>query len=227
MSIAFDLYGTLVDIRTDEESPRFRKKFTRFLKKSGRECEFFLRYREEIKKHEEEEIDLVLVFEAVLNCSAEEARNIMKAYRRFSRRKLRLYPHVRSMLTELKRRGAKVYLISNAQNAFTMDELVALKIKPFFDGIALSSDYAVKKPSAVFFQRAMDCFSVTANETVYVGNDVACDMIGSSSVGMRSVYIRTNISPQEDTVLRACEIAEYGTNRHKKLKAYLLKMLSV
>ncbi|MGN1235633.1 MAG: HAD family hydrolase [Christensenellaceae bacterium] len=230
-NVAFDLYGTLVDIRTEEWSEAFREAFVSYLVRTlGEGEDFFFRYEAALRAAqgtEEEEVDLLPLFADVLALDRERARLVMRAYRTLSRKKLRTYPQMKELLRELRAQRTGVYLLSNAQSAFTMDELESLGLAECFDGIALSSDYGFKKPSKAFFEGAMRSLGILPQETVYVGNEIRCDLVGSTGVGMRCVYIRSELSPREDTIESALRIAEFATDSHDELKRYLIKITSV
>ena len=50
------------------------------------------------------------------------------------------------LLDTLKAKGKKIFLLSNAQRSFTMNEMNMLGLTPYFDGIFISSDREVSKP---------------------------------------------------------------------------------
>lgn len=47
------------------------------------------------------------------------------------------------------------------------------------------------KPSAVFFQAALDALGVSADETMVVGDDLLTDIEGAKAMGMRSALVHT------------------------------------
>ena len=127
------------------------------------------------------------------------------------------------MLRELKERGAGVYLVSNAQSCFTLDELRATELYDCFDGILISSDVGVKKPSVKIFELAFDRFGISADNSVYVGNDMRDDILGASGAGMKTVYIKTVQSGSYPEL----EIPEptYTVNNHREMKELLLSLI--
>lgn len=230
----FDLYGTLVDIRTDETSPRFKK---RFLKKCGSlfgTADFFGEYARRTedaqKSCEYAEPDVLKIFSDIAEVggntiSSEEALYATKIFRKFSRSRLKLYPGVKGLLSSIKRRGAKIYILSNAQSCFTLEEIKKLGLDKFADGIELSSDFGYKKPSEKFFAYFIDKYSADVKRAVYIGNDISSDVVGAKGVGLTSVYIHTAISPRADSLEKAEKVAAYATDSHKKLKKLLLSLV--
>lgn len=207
----FDLYGTLVDIRTDENNPALWDKLGEIYWAYGAEYapgELWKTYglleNEEKRKQtvENEEIDITGIFAKLyhskgIDCSKELARMTAITFRAMSRSRLNLYDGVLDVLEKLKRRGKGIYLLSNAQTDFTRPEISMLGIERYFDGIFISSEQGVKKPSDAFFEKLMKTYGLNAKESVMIGNDELADIAGANRVGMDSLYIHTSISPQE------------------------------
>jgi putative hydrolase of the HAD superfamily len=200
-AVLFDLYGTLINIRTDEENDKFwknvalntnqYKKFTPALLKK----EYLkLCYKYSIVK---EEIELLDVFKELYEVNEEEAREIALAFRGLSTKYIKLYRGVKKLLTSLKEQGFKVYLLSNAQEVFTLPELDKLELTPYFDGIAISSKYGVKKPNKEFYKRAIEEFGLDYS-VMMVGNDHECDVLPALELGLKSVFIETNLTPRNN-----------------------------
>lgn len=106
----------------------------------------------------------------------------------------------RAMSTEYIRlyEGTKLYLLSNAQKIFVEPEMKALGIYDCFDGILISSEAGIKKPEAGFFQMLLDRYSISKDTAVMIGNDGICDIAGAKKAGFDTVYIHSNLSPEED-----------------------------
>lgn len=202
MNFLFDLYGTLADIKTDEEMQSLWYGFAWLLGESDIQ-KVRDEYLEICKKHADArahkfvEFDLLHVFEEMVEsrgADKEKAKILAREFRLLSRQKLRLFPYVVEILKGLKERGAGVYLVSNAQACFTKDELDELCITPLFDGILISSDAGVKKPDPAIFDIAFEKFNLNKNECFYVGNDLHDDVLGAKGAGLKTVYIETEQS---------------------------------
>ena len=202
MNFLFDLYGTLADIKTDEEMQSLWFGFSWLLGESDTqkvkdEYHAICKRLSEKRAHKFVEFDLLRVFEEMLSnrgADKSKAMTLAREFRLLSRQKLRLFPCVAEILAGLKKRGAGVYLVSNAQACFTLDELDELGITPLFDGILISSDAGVKKPDTEIFIIAFDKFSLDGDECFYVGNDLHDDVLGAKSAGLKTVYIETEQS---------------------------------
>lgn len=205
----FDLYGTLVDIRTDEESPLFWERFCHYCRFLGMHCradtlrETYLRLCREAEAAMgggDAEIDLAAVWPRLgaafgQTLTAEDCRRMALTFRALSLRRLGLYPGAAEVLDELRRRGKRVVLLSNAQRCFTQPELWSLGLYNRFDRILLSGDAGVKKPSPAFFG-LLAGLGCRAEDSLMVGNDPVCDCAGAAAAGMDSAFIHTAQSPK-------------------------------
>ena len=229
----FDIYGTLVDIGTDEDSETFREAFQRYFHQvCEREIDFWGPYEQLTHECKQPygEIDFIAIVKRIaanagLIFSDETAWEIAAHYRELSRSRLLTYPGVSTMLEEIRRRGGNLYILSNAQASFTLKELEELQLVQYFDGIELSSDFGEKKPSPAFFRHILKKYALDSSECIYLGNDFACDILSSKAAGMKAAYIRSNISPAEDDFARARETADFATDDYSRLIAYLLGLL--
>lgn len=224
----FDLYGTLADIRTDEQNPKFRKIIARRFYKKFAVADFWSDYErlcEEACKGRFCEIDLFEVFKRLTGgASDERVQKECDFFRKKSRSRLRLYRGASKLLFNLKKRGAGVYLLSNAQRCFTVGELKKLKILSMFDGVILSSEEGKKKPCAEIFEAAVNRFGISAGGAVYVGNDFSADVLGAKSVGLNTAYISSNLSPRGDDLKKISGVADFVCSDFGALSRYLIKI---
>lgn len=210
----FDLYGTLVDIHTDEEQTAMWEKLVAFFGESGAEYEpgeLKKRYCELVTVQEDAlaiasgvprrvvEIKLEDVFQKLFaekgaEVSKEHICEVGLYFRNVSTEYIKLFPGVKELLLRLREAGKGVYLLSNAQRIFTEPEMRDLEIYDLFDGILYSSDAGVKKPSPLFFDALMKQYGLIKEESVMIGNDCNADIAGAHDYGLASMYVHTNQS---------------------------------
>lgn len=106
--------------------------------------------------------------------------------RGISRRRLRLYPHVRQVLDILRERFP-LALVTDAQSAYARGELHKVGLLEYFDPIIVSGDFGYRKPDRRLFQSALAGMGVAAAHALYVGNDMHRDIYGAREAGMRTV----------------------------------------
>lgn len=224
----FDLYGTLVDIHTDEaRSALWRAMAGRFAAEGAgyepqalREAYHRLCAAEESAMKSaapggEAEIDISAVFAGLYaekGVVADEALigRTAAAFRRLSTTHLRRYAGAEELLRTLRRQGSLVILLSNAQRLFTAPELEHLELTELFDGIFLSSDYGCKKPDGRFFAAPLTQFGLKPSDCLMIGNDPVCDAWGANRAGMDCVYIRSALSPGPEGACPPCAVRLKG-----------------
>ncbi|MBQ1632356.1 MAG: HAD family hydrolase [Clostridia bacterium] len=206
----FDLYGTLADICTDERPAVFWKGAARDAETFGAQytdetlrraylalCQDEVHLRAQALPGVPEpyiEPELLHVFERLLRehgADDAHAQSFAKAFRRRSTLWLKPMPHALMTLDALKKAGARVFLLSNAQSCFTLDELRALELFDRFDGILLSSDAGMKKPYRGLFELLLERYAIPRQTAVMIGNDVAADVGGAHAAGLSSFYYHT------------------------------------
>lgn len=211
-NIVFDLYGTLVDIHTDEEKDSVWETMSWFyrlhrvnmspfkLKKKYHQliCEMEDELKKEMGEESWPEIDLVAVFQKIFEesnvfCDQTLAQQTTCLFRAASLEKLCLYEGVEDLLKDLKKAGKKIYLLTNAQKVFTEKELEYLEIKELFDGIVYSSEEKVRKPDRKFFDYLIERYRLKKDETVMIGNDAVCDLKGALNASLSAIYLKSNI----------------------------------
>ena len=208
----FDLYGTLVDIHTDEEKDALWEDLARELKRQGvtaRPEQLREQYTQGVRELEARdraargpgaEIDLEPVFRGMLEAGgkpapAERVRDFARFFRMASLEKLRLFPGAAELLIAIRGAGKHAYLLSNAQSLFTRPELDTLGLTELFDGILLSSEVGYKKPDPKFYRAMLEKYSLDPARTVMIGNDDEADCRGAAAVGLDSCYVSTEQSP--------------------------------
>ena len=212
-NFVFDLYGTLLDIRTNEEKYTLWKKMSEIYGAYGA-VYTPMELKKEFRRLERKlvsalpacgEPDLRLVFaglfeEKGVGCDASLVRSMAVTFRALSRNKLCVYEHVHETLQELRKCGKGVYLLSNAQTDFTRPEIAMTGLEDCFDGILISSEEGFKKPTPQFYEKLFSAYGLQPAECLMVGNDETSDIAGAIAAGMDSLYIHTEISPAIESV---------------------------
>ena len=233
----FDLYGTLVDIRTDETLPQLWAELAVWYRKHGADYtpdalqNAYFRIVRQMENPETSlrndaheahpEIQLELAFRTLyrekgIDASMELSVRTGELFRRGSIEYIRLYSGAVELLKALRANGQGVWLLSNAQHIFTVPELQTLGIEALFDGIYLSSDYGCKKPDRRFFEVPLRERGIKPESAIMIGNDGVCDIQGARSVGLSTLYIHSNLSPEEpmpeaDYVLKEMDLHRVRT----------------
>lgn len=230
MNFIFDLYGTLIDIWTDESGEDFWRGVCSLLSLDGDGWQTlksqYSSLCAEKKRDKFHEIDLSEVFSEIIasHDAKISANELATAFRRLSMKRIGLFPAVKETLETLHTLGAGVYLVSNAQSCFTRAELGASGLLGSFDGVILSSEVGVKKPSERIFELAFARFGITPGNSYYVGNDLYDDVYGASRVGIKTVYIKTEQSGEHEKA--DLPSPDYVAADHYELSKILISLAS-
>ncbi len=203
----FDLYGTLIDIRTDENDPELWFKTAIFMGENGApyrpeelKTEYEAAVREELGQPSEDpavcsvEISVERIFAKLyrlkgIEADPERVRQTCIFFRISSMKRFRLFPGVKEQLKELREKGAGLYLLTNAQRVFTEKEIGILGLEPYFDGILMSSDHGFRKPDQRFYRLLFDTFGIDPSESVMIGDDRTSDIYGGQCAGMAVFHV--------------------------------------
>jgi HAD superfamily hydrolase (TIGR01662 family) len=93
---------------------------------------------------------------------------------------------VRRVLPELKQAGYTMAVISNRDRPF-QEVLDSHGLSEFFDFSLAGGDVDIYKPEPGIFEHALKRANLTAQETVYVGDNYFADVIGSRRAGLQPV----------------------------------------
>lgn len=211
--IIFDLYGTLVDIHT-EETERVWEKTALYFGFYGAHYtpeELKAAFREELKRREAsagqtyecfpdipaEQVMATLFQAAGVTQNADQLGfHAAQLFRISSMEYIRLYPYIPEALAALRNKGCRLWLLSNAQRVFTAYELRLLGLEASFDGIFISSDYGCRKPDSRFFRALLDGRQLDRHKCLMIGNDRHTDIAGAQAVGLDTVYLHTGLTPE-------------------------------
>ncbi len=207
----FDLYGTLVDINTDENSHLLFEKLSLFYSYKGANyssSDLKNTYIHLVDNKLKSIIDtnfpdfnIEIIFEELFNKkgifpSEDTVRDTAQIFRILSLNKLSLYNGVIELLEALKAKNKNIYLLSNAQRVFTFYEMKLLGIDKYFDGILFSSDFCVCKPDKLFYSSLIEKYNLNPFESIMIGNDYTCDIQGAKEINLNTLYIHSNLSPE-------------------------------
>jgi len=201
-NIFFDLYGTLIDIKTDDHKPEIFYNLARYLNYEGIKIEsdlFQSRFEECIKRQllvsteKYPDVDIKKAFYEAIASFGYNACDyildfIMKIYRSLSIIEFKVFDDVHSVLSNLKK-DFKLGLISDAQTDFLYKEISILSLDSYFYSVTHSSPLGFRKPDERIFKIALDKHNAKANESVYIGDSIKRD-VGSKKVGMLFILIK-------------------------------------
>lgn len=196
-AVLFDVYGTLVDIHTNEHRDDVFDSLSRFLEYRrvfipGRELKelYFDHINQQIARSRERhpEVDVTRAFGHVLRERGRTTDRYLsmlttQLYRSLCRERIRLYDETFWTLTEF-RKQYRLGIVTDAQRVFCKPELRTLRLENFFDALVISSDYGFRKPDPRLFHIALAALDVPASEAAYIGNKYETDLVGAKEADL-------------------------------------------
>jgi putative hydrolase of the HAD superfamily len=210
--IFFDLYGTLIDILTDEYDLRVYSTLSQYLSYHLVRVDpekLRTTYFEEIQDHLNQnkepypEVDLYQVFSNIMyrygnrEYSKDRITDTAMLFRSLTMRHFDIFAGLYEVLTSLAEKY-ELGIISDAQWIFAEPEMEMLNLTPFFKITVLSSRIGIKKPDARLFHIAMERMRVRPEESVYIGDNPQKDMEGAKKAGMRFILMGSGWKANSD-----------------------------
>ena len=210
--IFFDLYGTLIDILTDENDPWVYSTLSRYLsyhdvKIPPKELKktYFEDIQSQLKQSNETrpEVDVYKIFSNMMHrygnktYSKSAIVDTAVLFRSLTMRRFEVFQGVYEVLESLLEKY-ELSLISDAQWVFTEPEMAMLGLTPFFKFRILSSRFGFKKPDVRLFDMAMKKLMINPEESVYIGDNPQKDLVGAKKAGMTFILFRSEYKPYND-----------------------------
>jgi putative hydrolase of the HAD superfamily len=211
-AIFFDLYGTLINILTDEQDPGVYSILSRYLSYRGirispKELKktYFEDVQSQLRKGDETypEVDVYKVFSNMMhrygnrNYPKSAVVDTARLFRSLTMRRFEVFQGVHEVLTSLVQRY-KLAIISDAQWVFTEPEMAILGLTQFFKLRILSSRFGFKKPDVRLFDMAVKRLMAHTEECVYIGDNLQKDLAGAKNAGMTFILFRSESRPDDD-----------------------------
>ncbi len=208
----FDLYGTLIDIRSDEHRDETWIKWLEVLDEKGIlhpsfkqfRDDFFAMdqaYREMPTPFERPEIDVLDVY-ADLFCryrnapiDADMLFEVGHQFREASIVYRKLFPGVVEFLKKLHELGKGVYILSNAQRSYTLYEIQLFGLDRLVDDYLISSDYKCMKPDKAFYTAIVEKHNLDRSKTVMLGDSRVNDYEGGLRSGLNAIWLSGENDP--------------------------------
>jgi putative hydrolase of the HAD superfamily len=102
------------------------------------------------------------------------------------------FPCLFEMLDVLKQQGYLLGIISNGRGEFQTRSIFGLGIQDYFDTILISELEQLRKPQPEIFYRAMNRLGVSAQNSIFVGDNPEADILGAKNAGMQAIWKRSS-----------------------------------
>ena len=200
----FSFYNTLAEVKLDLESRTLWEKlsvycgiFDYHLDAESLRQKFFSELEKSQEKNADtpyyepnyEDILLRLFHSKKLKGKNKTPKDIGRFFHLLASEELVLLPQVKKTLENLKKQDKTIYLLANAQKSFVKDELRYFGIKDYFDGIYVSSDYSVRKPSAAFFSQIINENKLEKKKSLFIGSHFETDLLPAKKMGYATCLV--------------------------------------
>jgi len=99
-------------------------------------------------------------------------------------------------LQELRNRGIRLALVSNASTA-EVSGWAASPLAPLFDVVVFSCECGARKPEPAIYEQALQQLELTGQQCLFVGDGGSDEHRGAHASGMSPVLLTYHLTPQE------------------------------
>lgn len=117
-----------------------------------------------------------------------------------------LYEDTFAVLDELKGKYQLVLLTNGSPSLQNLKLEITPEIPPYFDHIIISGDFGKGKPDVSLFEYMMEKAGISADEGIMVGDNLNTDILGSSRIGMKNVWINREGNKNNSEVTPTYEV---------------------
>ena len=117
------------------------------------------------------------------------ATAIARDYAGRRRETMRLFPDALGCLTELRRQGVPLALVTNGDAVQQRDKIERHGLARYFDTIVIEGEFGVGKPEAAVYRQALRALEATPAEAWMVGDHLVFDVDAPQQLGLRGVWV--------------------------------------
>ena len=192
-AVIFDLDNTLLDFMTMKKEAVMSAISS--MKEAGLDIDVDTSYKEIMDIYEVDGWENQLVFDKFLKNKLGYINNKylaagIVAYRRAKEANLKAYPNVKRTLNHLLDNNIKLAIVSDAPSREAWMRIYYLGLHHFFETVITFDDSGERKPSPAPFELALGRLNLSNDEVLMVGDWPERDMVGASSVGIKTIFAK-------------------------------------
>ncbi len=129
--------------------------------------------------------------------------------------KIATYPEVPDVLEQLKQRGFRLIIVTNARREFVELELEKAEIESYFEHVFSStSDFGMVKKNVNLYRTVCKILEISPQEMVHVGDDQNFDFAVPKRLGILSFHLDRSGKNKGALVIHSLEELETKLERH-------------
>ncbi len=208
----FDFYGTIADVKFEKDDAVIWNKLCQFMAYQNAQCDpdtlkaaFEKAEKKQRSRYSEEDypsVDILDVFTKLYMDRGVKAKpRLIKdtayLYRSLQIKSIGLNDGIKESLTALKNDGKRLYLLVNGQEEFVKAEIGLLGLEGLFEGIYVSSDFHMSKPSPKFLKKLLKDQELNEKKTLVIGTQYVEDIKCANKVGVDSLFMLTDATDKK------------------------------
>ncbi|MDM8519931.1 HAD family hydrolase [Anaerolineales bacterium HSG6] len=238
--VIFDIYKTLIELKTDEDELKTYQFLSIWLSYHGLQvtpAELLALYQSITKRmvlanpEPYPDIEIGDVFAEIISTVAKDGQSDVKPedmallFRIFTTKSVKIYPEVIPMLESLHKK-VRLAILSNTQRLFTIPELKHFGLAKYFEYILFSSDVKAAKPTPKIFKRLLTDMQIQPESAIFVGDNLFDDIWGAQSIGLQTIWIdRNDARPFPAKLKHPTPTKRVDENSYHNLAEIILGML--
>jgi putative hydrolase of the HAD superfamily len=124
-----------------------------------------------------------------------------------------LVPGTLEMLQVLRDEGYSIGLVSDVAwglpSYFPLRDMEHFGLDEYFDDMVFSTDVGLRKPNPRIFKIALYNVGAKAEEAVFVGNNLQCDIKGALGVGMTAILKTSDFYTHDESIVPSYKIDDW------------------
>lgn len=158
-----------------------------------------------LDKVNDPDLNPALFFYEEESFSAEHEAWFSEYYTNHHEKELELYNGIDKLIEELKERGYKLAIATNAYRDSTLQSLGYLNVVDHFDSIACYDDVGRGKPAPDMLEKNLEELNLKPKDALFIG-DSERDLLAAKSLKMDYLMVNWGFSDYEDAIHTVSEL---------------------
>lgn len=192
-AVLFDLDNTLIDfmrVKKSSVDAALNVMIASGVKISKKQAEKILYDIYAVHGIEHQQIFQKFLLKTIKKVDYKTLAKAIYAYRKTQAGVLAPYDSVFPTLIELKKRGLKLAIVTDAPRLKAWIRLVEMRIEDFFDVVVTHEDTGIYKPRKEPFLKALKQLKLKPEDCIMVGDWPERDIAGANKVGITTVFAK-------------------------------------